>query len=87
MISAIDEVQLITALEFDAIARMPRTTRARAMRNDPDFPKPLRINSQSPRSRLKFRLCEVLAWIEQKRALTTAAREAGLVSMDIHLSR
>jgi prophage regulatory protein len=87
MSTAIDKAQLITAPEVDSATRMSRATRYRTMRDDPSFPKPLRQNPASPRSRLKFRLVEVLAWIEQKQAQTTAAQEEGAGSLDIHLAR
>jgi len=87
MISAIDEAQLVTAQKFYALSCISRAGLHRAMRDDPSFPKPLRTIPGSNRSRLRFRLTEVLAWIEGQQQLTTEARVAGFGTMSIHLSR
>jgi predicted DNA-binding transcriptional regulator AlpA len=42
----------------------------------PDFPKPMRFEPNNQKSRLRFRLTEVLAWVARQQALTTAAKAA-----------
>jgi len=83
----IEEAQLITASEFDRLTRRSKASRDKDMQTDPSHPKPLRSDPSSPCSRLKFRLVEVLRWIEEKQLLTAAAKEEGGGSMNIHLSR
>jgi predicted DNA-binding transcriptional regulator AlpA len=43
-----------------------------------DFPKPLRFSPNNPKSRLRFRASEVLAWISRQQMLTTAAKETAV---------
>jgi predicted DNA-binding transcriptional regulator AlpA len=82
MIQPISECQLGGTPKVCKILDCSRASLWRYMQ-DPSFPKPLRANPESGRSRLRFRLSEILSWIENQQARTV---EAG-AGLDIHLSR
>jgi predicted DNA-binding transcriptional regulator AlpA len=86
MIQPVSECQLGGTPKVCKILDCSRASLWRYMQ-DPTFPRPLRVNPGSSRSRLRFRLTEILNWIENRQALTTAAAEEGTTTLGIHLGR
>jgi len=82
-IPPMSEDRLLDTPKTRAIIDCSNVTLWRYRRKDPTFPKPLRADPTNPRSRLKFRLSEILSWIENKQSLTTEAAEAGAGSLNL----
>jgi predicted DNA-binding transcriptional regulator AlpA len=52
----------------------------------PGFPEPLRIDPMNPRSRLRFRVVDIIRWVEEQQQRTTALKK-DTGSLGTHHSR
>jgi predicted DNA-binding transcriptional regulator AlpA len=78
------EGQLISARQVCDRVGISRVTLWHLM-NTENFPRPLRLAPESPKSRLRFRLEEIVTWVVRQQELSVEAAEAGAGSL--HLSR
>ena len=82
-IPSTSEGQLISARQVCDRVGISRVTLWRLLGTE-NFPRPIRLAPSSPRSRLRFRLTEIVDWVLRQQALSVDA-EAGARSL--HLSR
>jgi predicted DNA-binding transcriptional regulator AlpA len=85
-IPPVSEGQLGSAREVCSLIGCSRVTLWRLLNTD-QFPRPIRLAPNSPRSRLRFRMAEVIGWVLRQQALSVDAAEAGAGSLGIHLGR
>jgi predicted DNA-binding transcriptional regulator AlpA len=69
--------KLLEASEVCELLACSKVTLHRRMKQG-DFPRPLRLDPANPRSRLRFRAAEIVAWIEEQQARTTATETSTL---------
>jgi predicted DNA-binding transcriptional regulator AlpA len=82
----INDGQLGSAREVCSLIGCSRVTLWRLLGTE-SFPRPIRLAPDSPRSRLRFRMVEIVEWVLRQQALSIDAAEAGAGSLSIHLSR
>jgi predicted DNA-binding transcriptional regulator AlpA len=80
------EAALLSSADVCRLLGISKISLWRVMRGDPSFPKALRFQATSQRSRLKFRTCEISAWIKAQQ-IATAAAENGNGQRGIHGAR
>jgi len=80
-LSQIDAAASIEAAEAFRLMGFSRITGWRLIRNPRSgFPRPYRCDPGNPRSRLRFRLCEIIEWIKRQQDATAEAPCAGIHS-------
>jgi predicted DNA-binding transcriptional regulator AlpA len=79
-----NEGQLGSAREVCNLIGCSRVTLWRLLGTE-SFPRPIRLAPSSPRSRLRFRMTEIVDWVLRQQALSVNAAEAGAGSL--HLGR
>jgi predicted DNA-binding transcriptional regulator AlpA len=72
----LNEVALLSSSAVCRLLGISKITLWRLMRSDLAFPKALRFQPTSQKSRLKFRTSEISAWIKAQQ-IATAAAEGG----------
>jgi predicted DNA-binding transcriptional regulator AlpA len=79
----LNEAGLLSSADVCRLLVLSKISLWRLMRDDPSFPKALRMCPTSQRSRLKFRACEISAWIKAQQ-IATATAENGNGRRGIH---
>jgi predicted DNA-binding transcriptional regulator AlpA len=75
----INEAESVDAARAFGLLSISRVTGWRLMNNpDSGFPRPYRCDPTNPRSRLRFRVCELIRWIQKQEKLTAEASHVGI---------
>lgn len=76
-----ESVRILGSQRVCALLDISKLTLWRLLKSRPDFPRPLRLEADNPRSRLRFRATEIRAWLDAQQEQTDAASvELGLRS-------
>ena len=78
-ISQIHEAESIEAARAFSLLGISKPTGWRLLNNpDSGFPRPYRCDPTNPRSHLRFRVRELIEWIQRQQKLTSETAHAGI---------